>query len=313
MLLVAGSLTLDRIYRCAKLPEDGGTVGGAATLHIGGLGGIEALAALRSGAKVEIAAAIGEDDDARILRGLLVRHGLNATLSICHDAPTGSSATLLDDMGRYWRVDALAANTLFETGPDIERLMEKARLLLCQCDTNSRTTHKLMTLARKRQIRTILHAMPPRLEVLKTLVPMADLIVTSCEGFSEMARLFPPSGFGDFTGEQIHALSDIRLGELCRSVVKTDLIIMMGGRGAFLSERDGQSKLISDSNNSLSRTSFCCADETFVGALCARILDGDNLRQSIRYALTAAAMPGPMGGQDAIPKWADVLTRIEHN
>ena len=312
MLLVAGSLTIDRIYRCERMPEEGGTVCGSASVHVGGYGGIEALAALRSGAKARLAAAIGDDEDGRLLRNLLSQHGLSGSaLSVCADAPTGSSSTLLDDSGYYWRVDALAANALFEAGPEVEQQLDSAKMLLCQCDANPRSVHRLMSAARARRIPTVLHAAPARPEALKMLAPLADVVVADENGFSDLVRLFHPSGLGDFTGEQIHALSDVRLGEMCRATVAGDLVILLGARGAFVSERDGSHKLVGDATGPVSRSYYCCAQETFVGALCARILDGDALKQAVRYAIVASSMPGPMGGQDAIPRWGDVLARME--
>jgi ribokinase len=312
LLLVAGSLTIDRLYRCAELPEAGGSAMGAATIHVGGLGGVSALAAQRSGAKVGIAAAVGDDVDGKVLRVILARSGLDSYLSATKGAPTGSSATLIDDSGRHWRVDALAANALFEYGPDIERLLGKTKLLLCHCDTNSRSLYKLMSKAKERGIGTILHASPPRPEILKTLAPLADLIVTGIDGFSELVGLFHPSGLGDFTGEQIHALSDARLDGLCRATVESDLVIMMGVRGVFVSERDGSHKLVNDARHAVN-PSVCCAREVFVGALGARLLEGEALKSAVRYAMVASAMTGPAGGQDAIPGKADVLKELAAN
>lgn len=310
MLLVAGTLTVDRLFRCAQLPEREGTCRGATSLHIGGLAGIEALAALRSGVKVMLAASVGDDDDAKLVRSLLQRHGVPATLSVCPNAPTGSSATFLDDSGRYLRVDANAANALFEAGAEVEQLLDGTRMLLCQCDGNPRAIHRLFTMARDRHIRTVLHACPPRPEVLRVLLPMSDLVIVDTDGFSEIMRVTDAQGWGDFSGSQLHALSDARLDALCRGVVGSDIVLMMGARGAFVSEGSGDYRLIGGGMQS-GGLDFCCAEETFVGALCARLYDGDGLFQAVQFALCASSMPGPTGGQDSIPRWADVLALME--
>lgn len=283
---------------------------GAATIHVGGQGGVSAMAAKLSGARVGIAASVGDDVDGKVLRVILARSGLDAYLNATKGAPTGSSATLIDDSGRHWRVDALAANALFEYGPDTERLLEKTKLLLCHCDTNPRALYKLMSKAKERGIGMILHASPPRPEVLKTLAPLADLVVAGIDGFSELVRLFHPSGLGDFTGEQIHALSDAKLDALCRATLESDLVIVMGARGAFVSERDGTYKLVNDLRHAVN-PAMCCARETFVGALGARLLEGEALKTAVRYALVASALTGPSGGQDSIPHKAEVLKELD--
>jgi ribokinase len=309
VLLVAGSLAIDRLYRCAELPEAGGSAMGAANVSVGGQAGITALAAKRSGAEVGVAAAVGDDVDGRMLRVLLARSGLNAFLTATKGAPTGSSATLCDDSGRFWCVDALAANALFEFGPDGERLLEKTRLLLCHCDANPRALYRLMSKARERGIGTILHAAPPRPEILKTLVPLADLVISGIEGFSELVRLFQPSGYGDFTGEQIHALSDTKLDALCRATTESDMVVLMGARGVFVSERDGSHRLVGGMAHAV-KSSVYCARETFIGALCARLLEGEPLKPAVRYAMVAASLAAPLGGQEAIPAKGAVMQEL---
>lgn len=309
MLLVAGSLAIDRLYRCAELPEAGGSAMGAATVNVGGQAGISALAAKRSGAAVGIAASVGDDVDGKVLRVLLARNGLDAFLTATKGAPTGSCATLADDSGRHWRVDALAANALFEFGPGSERLLEKTRLLVCHCDANPRALHRLMSKARERGIGTILNALPPRPEILKTLAPLADLVICGIDGFSELVRLFQPSGYGDFTGEQIHALSDAKLDALCRATSESDMVVLMGARGAFVSERDGSHRLVGGIAHAVNPSVYC-ARETFIGALCARLLEGEPLKPAVRYAMVAASLVAPLGGQDAIPPRGVVLQEL---
>jgi ribokinase len=309
MLLVAGSLAIDRVYRCAELPEGGGPAAGSCQACVGGSGGVTALAARRSGAAAAVAAAVGDDVDGKVLRVLLARSGVEAYLSATKGVPTGNSATFIEDSGRHLRVDASAANALFEMTPELSRVLEKTQLLLCDCSTNSRALAKLMGKARELGVGTILDVAPPRPEVVKILAPLANLVVTGVDGFSELVRLFHPSGLGDFTGEQIHALSDAKLDALCRATLECDVVVMMGLRGAFVSEKAGGFRLVGDPKRSID-TSVCRARETFVGALAARLADGDALRSAVRYALVASSMMAPAGGQDAIPAREAVLKEM---
>jgi ribokinase len=279
-------------------------------MQIGSLGGIEALAALRSGADVMLLAAVGDDADGRVLRDLLHQHGLDARLETCADAPTGSGATFLDDAGAHAHVCALAANALLDAGEEAMRLLESATLLLCQCEANPRASGLLMARARERGLRSVLHAGPMRPDAMRVLAPNADLVVTGDRGLSELVRIFNPSGLGDFTGEQIHGLSDARLHELCRATLPCDIVVLLGARGAFMSSKDGAFKLQGDARASVSRPALRCAEETFVGALCARLHDGESLLHAVRFAITAAAVMPLPGGQENIPRKAEVLAAL---
>jgi len=89
-------------------------------------------------------------------------------------------------------------------------------------------------------------------------------------------------------------------------------VILMGARGAFVSERDGSRKLVNDARHAVN-PAVCCARETFVGALSARLLEGEALKSAVRYATVASAMTGPTGGQDAIPRRTDVIAELGGN
>jgi sugar/nucleoside kinase (ribokinase family) len=291
MILVVGNLSLERVYRCESLPQTSSGVISVSSIRIGGSGGMIAMAAKKAGADVTLAATVGDDSDSRILRGLISGAGLNATLSVCRDAPTGSSAAFVDDNGGFFRAEAPAVNTLFEAGPDVERLMEGADLIVASCDANARSIDKLVKLARARKIGAILFVPEVRSGAgLGLLAPQADLVVTSDDGFSEIVRAQNPSGMGDFAGEQLHALSDARTGELCRATLKGDVALMMGERGVFVSQRDGSHRLVNMEGRAVGRGARHDATEAFVGCLCAEIAQNRNLVSAVRNALASSVM-----------------------
>ena len=306
MILVAGSIALDRIHRSARLPVPGESVAGTAIPALGGLGGVAALAALRAGAETSLAAAVGEDDDARLLRNLLSRHGLHALLAAHRDAPTGSSATILGDDG-FFRTTACAANALFEMGPEVERLLGEARLVLAQCEANPRATQRLLAKAREKGLRTLLHAAPFRPEELKVLLPLSDLLLCDAPALAQLAALFPSAGFGDFSVEQLHALSDARLAALCGALFSGDAAVDLGPRGLFVAEKGGAHRLVTGLPGAAGGP---CRGEILAGSLAARLDLGDSLRQAARHAVFAADLTGP-GTQEDIPHLESVLKAME--
>ena len=311
MLLVAGSLTMEWIYRCAELPSEGGFAQGSASIHIGGLAGVEALAAMRSGAQVLLLSAVGNDDEGARIRKLLHEHGVDAFLQVSRDAPSGSGACIVNDEGRYIRSESAGANALLNVNAEAEQLLDRASLLLCQCDANTRASGMLMNRAASRGIRRVLHASPARPEALAVLAPLADLIIANPESLCALGRQFSHVWQEDFKGEHLHALSDTRLHELCRSIVPCDVVLLLGARGAFVSRTAGTHQLLGDLRAAVRRVQLRCAEELFVGGLCARLAEGADLIGSVRYGVCASAIMPLPGGQDAIPRKSEVLATLE--
>lgn len=110
---VVGSVNLDLVVRCDRLPLAGETVlGGTFEKHPGGKGANQALAACRLGADVELIACVGDDDDAAAALSLLRADGVG--LDHCHatpDAPTGVALIAVAPNGENQIVVAPGANT----------------------------------------------------------------------------------------------------------------------------------------------------------------------------------------------------------
>jgi len=310
MILVAGSVLVERLYRTAALPAGEGSAKAVAMCIPGGLGAVEALAALRDGATLRLLAALGQDGDARMLREFVHQQGIDAEFVTCPDAPTGSAATIQEDSGCYVRAVALAANSLMDAG-DSDRLLGGVSLLLCQCEANHRASGLLMARARERGIRSVLHASPARPDALRALCPLADLVVAGAEELSAIVGTFIPAGTGDYAEEQIHALPDAKLGAMCRRIPCPESVLILGARGVLVSTADGAGKLLSDPRYPVGLQRPYRADEAFVGALCSRLDAGESLRSASRYALAAASLLGSMGGNDAIPRRQDILACLE--
>ena len=109
-LTVVGSVNLDLVARCERLPEPGETVSGATFERVpGGKGANQAVAAARLGADVTMAGCVGEDAFAEeALAGLV---GANVQLDVERaEAPTGVALILVDAAGENVIVVAPGAN-----------------------------------------------------------------------------------------------------------------------------------------------------------------------------------------------------------
>jgi ribokinase len=106
-LTVVGSVNLDLVARCERLPQPGETVTGATfERHPGGKGANQAVAAARLGAPVRFAGAVGSDREAL---GGLVAGGVELELQEVEE-PTGVALILVDAEGETVIVVAPGAN-----------------------------------------------------------------------------------------------------------------------------------------------------------------------------------------------------------
>jgi ribokinase len=110
-ITVAGSINLDLVARCNRLPRVGETVSGATFDRIpGGKGANQAVACARLGATVTMIGAVGRDSFAdEALAGL---READVTLDVeTADGPTGVALILVDGSGETQIVVAPGANT----------------------------------------------------------------------------------------------------------------------------------------------------------------------------------------------------------
>jgi ribokinase len=111
-LTVVGSVNLDLVARCERLPRAGETVGGAAFQRIpGGKGANQAVAAARLGAEVTLVACVGDDAFAREALGSLEEAGVRLQLKRV-SAPTGVAVITVAADGENTIVVAAGANEL---------------------------------------------------------------------------------------------------------------------------------------------------------------------------------------------------------
>jgi ribokinase len=109
-ITVVGSINLDLVARCERLPRPGETLTGATFARFpGGKGANQAVACARLGAEVTMIGAVGRDSEAvEALEGL---REAGVTLELAEsDEPTGVALILVDDAGETQIVVAPGAN-----------------------------------------------------------------------------------------------------------------------------------------------------------------------------------------------------------
>lgn len=109
-IVVVGSVNLDLVARCERLPRPGETVTGADFSRVpGGKGANQALAAALLGAEVRLVAAVGRDAFAHEALALVAAGGVELDLQTV-DAPTGVALIVVDAEGENAIAVAPGAN-----------------------------------------------------------------------------------------------------------------------------------------------------------------------------------------------------------
>ena len=109
-IVVVGSINLDLVARCERLPRRGETVTGASFSRFpGGKGANQAVACARLGAEVTMLGAVGSDPHAEEALAGLRAAGVDLELQVV-DEPTGVALVLVDSLGETEIVVAPGAN-----------------------------------------------------------------------------------------------------------------------------------------------------------------------------------------------------------
>ena len=178
-LTVVGSVNLDLVARCERLPRPGETLTAASfARHPGGKGANQAVAAARLGAEVTFVGSVGDDDFADEALAGPREAGVETVLR--QGGPTGVALIIVDDEGENVIVVAPGANS---------ELLDPAvsGAVLCQLEIPA----VAVAVAAQRAERFFLNAAPAK-PVPADLLRAAELVVVNryeLEALPETPRL----------------------------------------------------------------------------------------------------------------------------
>ena len=182
-LTVVGSVNLDLVARCERLPRAGETVTHATfERHPGGKGANQAVAAARLGADVRLVGAVGRDEFAAEALATLRDSGVELAVRSVAE-PTGVALIYVDARGETQIVVAPGANAAARLDGDL------GESVLCQLEVPAET---VADAASRCDGFFCLNAAPAR-PVAADVVRRADLVVVNAyelEALPERPRLF---------------------------------------------------------------------------------------------------------------------------
>lgn len=271
-ILVAGSLHLDVIVHAPHLPRPDQTVTGSSVSYAsGGKGGNQAVAAVRMGASVAMAGAVGRDGFGDTLLQALRDGGVgHSGVRRISGASGMSVATILPD-GSYGAVIVSGANLKIDAAAITFPKGCKALIL-----QNEIPTAANLLLARRAQtlgIAVILNAAPAR-QMPAELLHLLDLLVVNRGEAADMLAL-PEANL--HPAKAAHAL--------CRIGPKAS-IVTLGGDGVA----GHHATAFAEPAFAVRAVSSHGAGDAFLGALAAAWSGGATLPEACRFGQAAAAL-----------------------
>jgi ribokinase len=272
---VVGSVNLDYVVQCARLPVAGETVAGDRfAKHPGGKGANQALAARRLGAEVNLIACVGKDADAEQALSLLRADGVG--LQHCRavaDAATGMALIAVAENGENQIVVAAGANAELSVR-DLPERFDGA--LIGQLETPVPVIAEALTRCAGLKCLNL----APAADLSDAVLGQADLIVVNeTEGaFYGLERLFAAGGLTALT---------------------------LGARGAVLFQDGVECARATPPRVSPRDTTG--AGDCFVGALTLALVEDVPYADALAFACRAAAGATlKAGAQPSFPTLADL-------
>lgn len=267
-LTVVGSVNLDLVARCDRLPEPGETVTGASFERVpGGKGANQAVAAALLGAEVRMIGAVGEDPFAGEALAGLERAGVELEM-LTVAAATGVALILVDAAGENQIVVAPGANSLLSPS-DVD--VSGAEAVLCQLEI---ALEAVAAAAAGAEGFFCLNAAPARLVPAEVLA-RADLVVVNRYELDALRE--PP-----------------RLAALT-----------LGAQGAVLLEEGRE--VARARPPQVDAVDGTAAGDAFTACLLVSLLEGRDREEALARACAAGALAASRpGAQPSLPTAAEV-------
>jgi len=295
-VVVIGSVNMDLVARSPRLPVPGETVSGSEFATIpGGKGANQAVAASRLGAGTAMIGCVGEDAFGESLRGGLELDGIDCSgLRVIPGVSSGVALIVVDQGGRNGIVIVAGANGRLEPA-DIdanEPLLAAARIAVMQLEVPLPTVAHAAARARALSKLVVLNPAPAQ-PLPRELIASVDYLVPN---EIEAAAL---------TGVPVDSVeAAMAAGTRLRGGGARNVLVTLGARGVVAVTASGARHHPAPEVKAVDTTA---AGDTFIGGLCAALVESRPLDAAIRFAQAAAALSVTrFGAQPSIPRRAEV-------
>jgi ribokinase len=298
-ILSIGSLNMDLVVRCERLPRAGETiVGHDFFTAAGGKGANQAVAAARLGGRVAMAGCVGRDAFGAALRASLDEAGVDTDAVATVDRPTGTALITVDAAGINTIVVVPGANAACDIAL-VDRALARAGgpgILLLQHEIPAAANAHAIRAAGEAGWFVLVNPAPAR-PVATDLMRMIDLIAPNETEAAAIA--------GRAVAGRADALAAARA---LRAMGARNVVITLGGEGAVLCDAAGAWHCPAVPVAAVDTTA---AGDAYIGALAVALADGSTLVQGLGFAAAAAALAVTRpGAQPSLASRAEVTSFI---
>ena len=301
-VLVVGSINMDLVVRCPRMPAPGETVlGRGFTTSPGGKGANQAVAAARLGGVCRMIGRVGEDAFGDALVAGLKSEGID-----CSDViptarePTGVAVIVVDAQGENSIVVASGANYAL-TPDDIfpcTDAFEEAVAVVLQLELPLPTVRAAIGMARRHGCKVILDPAPAQ-ERLPDELFRVDIFSPNV---TEAEILTGAKAIEERLDKQV-AMDLIARGAKAA-------VLKLGSRGSLVVADDGHFYRVPAYKVTVEDTT--AAGDAFTAAIAVAIASGQRLHDAAKFANAAGALAcTKLGAQSAMPSLGEVRILME--
>lgn len=280
-IAVVGSLNMDFLLRCQKLPQPGETVAGHGSQIIpGGKGANQAVAAARLGARVAMIGRVGDDTFGPTLKHLLEQEGIDASsVHSTPNTPSGMALITVEDSGQNTIVVEPGANALL-TPADVhaaEHTIATADVLLLQLEVPEPANTAALQIARKHNVPVQLNPAPAPAN--HSLTPDLWQANWLCPNETEAAKL---------TGMPVNSTATaVTAARNLAGRGSGNALVTLGKHGLLLVM---QGQCLHATAFAVPSVDATAAGDACVAAWAVALAEGRNIHESIRFAAAAGAI-----------------------
>lgn len=299
-IVVVGSINMDIVNQVQAHPKLGETVHAVDTqYHAGGKGANQAVAAHRAGARVQLVAAVGDDDMGNTLVTQMKKLGLATDNIIEKAGMSGIAFITVDGQGENYIILSAGANKALssEDLSGLKTILQDADAIILQNEIPLETTCFAIEVAHQCGVWVVFNPAPA------VLLPNAayssiDVIILN---ETEAAVI---TGVTVETRDDAKCAADVLLQRGVREVIVT-----LGEKGSLYA--DAAQNVIYTPAFPTASVDTTAAGDTFIGAFVACRSTGRATDQALRFASAASAITvSRPGAQDAIPTKAEILSYL---
>jgi ribokinase len=303
-IVVVGSVNLDMVSTGKRIPGPGETVTGDRfqTFH-GGKGANQAVAVGRLGHAVSMVAKVGDDEfGARLRQGLQDAQVDVSAVGTAKATASGVALISVDAHGQNSITVVPGANgKLFPR--DLDKAMPRLRsagMILTQLEVPMETVEYLSEIAERYQVPLMLDPAPARAiakDVLRRVTYLTPNESEACTLCGTSPRHLTPQNASEYADKLLKRGA-------------ANVIIKMGGRGAFVASADGLLTMVPGFKVHV--VDSTAAGDAFNGGLAVALMRGMGLVEAVRFAAAVGAVSVTRAGaQPAMPNLREVNRLIK--